>query len=405
MCSMKAFRLALVLVASCAAFADSVAQQSTPAAAAPTGSAPPRTFAQVVNQYFSQWDANGDGTLTPDEIGAAVANPQFHDEAAAALAAIHMVVRGGKYTLPSITQSYLVSSPLRETSTSGEQAVLQDDPAKPGKIDHPPAFQSRYRTVLRRLRTASRDLFPQSLPSLGACRQGPLGDCYFVSVVGAMVSRNPAAVKAMFTQNRDGSTTIAIGDGRKVKASPLTEAEIAISSYAGTNGLWLTVLENAYGKIRLEAQGANQQDEPDTDAIAHGGQPRLVINMLDGHQTRTILFVLGGERRGGPQFATTIRQDLIAALREHLLVATGTSTNAQLPPGINPHHAYAILGFNSGTGLVHVWNPHGNNFAPKGPDGLQYGYTTKAGEFDIPLKDWLQVYQYVTFEMQAPYRH
>src|SRR5271157_1483694 len=111
MCSMKNVLLVLVLVASCVTFADSVAQQNTPSDDASAKSGPPSTFAQVVNQYFSQWDSNGDGALSKDEIKAAVSNPKFHDEAAAAIAAIEKVVRHNKYTLPSITKDYLISSP------------------------------------------------------------------------------------------------------------------------------------------------------------------------------------------------------------------------------------------------------------------------------------------------------
>jgi hypothetical protein len=54
--------------------------------------------------------------------------------------------------------------------------------------------------------------------------------------------------------------------------------------------------------------------------------------------------------------------------------------------------------------LVRVWNPHGNNFTPEGPDKLQNGYTTKTGQFDIPLKDMLQRFSDITFETQAANR-
>ena len=181
----------LALAASCVTFADSVAQQNTPSDDASDKSGPPSTFAQVVNQYFSQWDSNGDGNLSKDEIEAAVANPKFRDEAAAAIATIEKVVRGNQYTLPPITRDYLVSSPLREPSTSDEQTDSADDVSKPENFDHAPAFQPRYLNAIRKLRHTSRDLFPQDLPSFDATHQGALGDCPFVSTVGAMVYREP----------------------------------------------------------------------------------------------------------------------------------------------------------------------------------------------------------------------
>lgn len=403
--SLKPLRLALLLAANVAAFATAAAQSGNATANATARGGPVPTFAQVVTQYFSQWDTNGDGTLTPEEIDAAVANPNFHGEPAAAIAAIKMVVRGGKYALPPLTEAYLVASPLREPATPDEQTDQLDDPAKPGRIDHPPAFQPRYRNALRRVRRVSRVLFAGgALPSLDACHQGPLGDCYFVSVVGAMVYRDPSTVQSMITQNDDGSYTIAFGDGQHVQLAPLTDAEIAVSSSAGANGLWLTVLENAYGELHVKTTTGDEAEGPDTDSIAHGGSPAPVIRTLDGHQTRVFGFVLrNGQRRGAP-FAATMQEDLTTALREHRLVASSTP-RTKLPPGVTPGHVYAVLGFDRDTGLLHLWNPHGNNFTPKGPDGRQNGYTTKAGQFDIPMTDWLQLYHGVTYETETPFQH
>jgi hypothetical protein len=253
-----------------------------------------------------------------------------------------------------------------------------------------------------KINTTPRNLFPQSLPSLDSCRQTGMGDCFFFAVVGAMVYQNPSAVKAMLTPSPDASTTVAFGDGHSVHVAPLTDAQIALSDTAGTNGLWLPVLENAYGKLRLEARQANTEVKPDTDAIAHGGDCADVIRKLTGCQPINIAFARARGLRGGANLTNIIRQDLTAALREHRLATAFTQSNSvqTLPPGLNNDHAYAVLGFNDTTGLVHLWNPHRNNFTPRGSDGPQYGYLTKAGQFDIPLSDLLQVFSGVTIETQ-----
>jgi hypothetical protein len=118
-----------------------------------------------------------------------------------------------------------------------------------------------------------------------------------------------------------------------------------------------------------------------------------------GHEARAVM--LRNIRAGGPQFAA-LRQDLIEAARDHRLMKTGTAQ--QLAPGITPKHAYAILGFDKRTDLVHVWNPHGKNFTPNGPDGPKNGYATKRGEFEIPLRDLLQLFQDIHFETEKPVR-
>lgn len=387
----------------CSVFAAMAGPTNTVSEPASIPSRPVPKFADVVNRCFSQWDLNGDGTLSPNEINSAVVNPAFHDEAAAAIAAVKVVVRGDKYNLPAITQAYLVSSPLREPSVTNE---LTDLPAGPTskKLDHPPAFQPRYRACLARLHRAAHELFPQSAPVLAACHQGPLGDCYLISVVGAMVDRDPARVQSFFAANADGSTRVAFANEHNVNVPPLTDAEIAISSSAGTNGLWLAVLENAFGKIVDKASVDNTNDKPDTDAIAHGGKPRTVINLLDGRQTRSFNLTQHRNPQRDPQFADTLGKAIAEALSDRQLVATVTPTNTPTAPGVNAKHAYAILNYNPDSKVAHVWNPHGNRFQPKGPDSRENGYTTRNGEFDIPLADLIQVFSAVIIETRAPFQ-
>jgi len=354
-------------------------------------------FAEVVKRYFSQWDANGDGILSNDEIDKAVMNPDFHDEVAAAIAAIKVVVRGGRYDLPPLTKEYLTASPLRETGVTADLTTQSVD-AAPGKVNRRPAFQPRFRAFLLRLHRTSRELFPQSLPEMTACHQGPLGDCYLISVVGAMVHRDPAAVKALFTPAADGTTKIAFGNGHNVEVKPLTDAEIAISSSAGTNGLWLATLENAYGKANNNPASEKAAAQLDTDVIAHGGKPRVVINTIEGHQTRSYSFVRHRSDTNDLQFPNELGKAIIDALNAHQIVAAVTPTNTVLPPGVNGKHCYAILGYDADRKVVHLWNPHGNRFTPKGQDSRQHGYTTLNGEFDMPLQDMIQVFSTVIIE-------
>jgi hypothetical protein len=252
--------------------------------------------------------------------------------------------------------------------------------------------------AMRKLHGTSRDLFPQNLPSFDATHQGKIGDCPFVSTVGAMVYRNPAAVKTMFSQNDNGSTTVSFGSGQSIKITRLTDADIAIWSSAGTNGLWLTILEKAYRRM---LEKISHPDSQDRRSIYEKFASTRTIEILDGYEIRKV--ALKSIQPGSPQFSK-LRHDLNAASNEHRLIKAGTP-KSEKTPGITPNHAYAILGYDIETDLVHVWNPHGNNFPPKGPDGLENGYTTKRGEFDIPLKDMIQIFADMTFETQTPSRH
>ena len=78
-----------------------------------------------------------------------------------------------------------------------------------------------------------------------------------------MVYRDPSAVKAMFTQNDNGSFTVNFGGGNSIKIAHLTDSDIALWSSAGTNGLWLTVLEKAYRRVLIRTERFNKQKKSD----------------------------------------------------------------------------------------------------------------------------------------------
>ena len=376
-----ALRLVLCLMATFGTFAKSFAQDATPT-----------PFPQVVSQNFSQWDINGDGMLSTDEIVAALSNRKIQGESAAAIVAIAKIVRADKYNLPPLTKDYLVSCPLKKQKSSDTDTDSEDDTSKPVKLNHSPAFQSLYLAALKRLQSTSRDLFPQNLPSIKGIHQG-LGDCTFVSTVGAMVHRDPAAVKAMFSQNDNGSITVHLGNGENIKIF-VTAADIALWTSAKTNGLWLTALEKAYRKSLAKTKNSDNTTTKSLH-LDRDERPNIyekfsgpTIEILTGNETRSVS--LKGIRLGSQQFSN-LRKDLIAAQRDHLLIKAGTAK-----------HAFAVLGYDKNQDLVHAWNPHGQDSIPNGPDSLQNGYTTRGGEFQIPLNDFIYFFVTVNFETQVP---
>jgi hypothetical protein len=347
-------------------------------------------FADVVNQHFSEWDKNGDGVLSKDEVFAAMENSKVRGEVAAAITAVGHGVRKAKHDLPPITEKYLVSSASNKALNSDEQTDDDIDSNSSGKAF---PFQENYQNALRKIHATSRELFPQGLPSFEATHQGQLGDCPFVSTVGAMVYRNPNAVKNMFTQNPDGSTTVSFGNGKSIKITHTTDSDIALFSSAGTNGLWFTILEKAYRRVLAakEYPGKNIYD---------GFGSSATIQILEGYEIKSFQL----ERiRSNASLLSELRSELISARNQNRLIKAGTPSK-ESTPAITPDHAYAVLDYDKQTDVCHVWNPHGNTFTPKGPDGLQNGYTTKRGEFDIPLKDLIQIFADVQIETENKLR-
>ena len=377
---------ALIIIAGCMPFSFLKAEDS------PGNSDSLKSFAAVVKEDFSRWDSNGDGQLSEDEIVAALNNPKIKNESAAAMVAIDKVIRHHKYNLPPLTKDYLISSPLKEASKSKEHADSADDGSKTEKYEFPPAFQPRYRDALNKLRVTSQELFPQSLPAFTATHQGTLGDCPFVSTVGALVYRNPADIKSMVKQNKDRTFTVMFGNGQTIKIAHLTDSDIAMWSSAGTNGLWLTVLEKAYR--RIQAQSLKKAN------VYEGFGSGLTVEIFTGHEVQNISFK--EYTPDSPKFAS-LRKKIEKAVSEQLLMKTGTG-GKKLPPGVPHGHAFAVLGYDKNTDLVQVWNPWRNNFAPGGPDGLKNGYKTKAGQFFVPLKEFVEIFNNINIETKTPYR-
>ena len=96
-----------------------------------------------------------------------------------------------------------------------------------------------------------------------------------------------------------------------------------------------------------------------------------------------------------------IRRDLAITLAHHRLAAVSMGdppAGQNKVPGLGYHHAYAILGFDPANGQLKVWNPWGQHFKPKGPEGPTHGFATEHGVFKIPLDTFYQLFSSVHLE-------
>ena len=432
----------------------------------------PPQFAEVVTEKFDAWDADDDGTLTATEIDKACVNGTIKGAEAAAVAALKRIVRSDKYELPALTLAYLTKANAptkrpaaekadadREDSTerdgAGDRNKPSDDapsptpaarPARPSasstvKLTTRPNFQRGFETCMTRIDKSDRTLFKSDEnPTIEHCHQGPLGDCFFVSVVGAAVKRDPAGFKQTVRELPEsggggggggGGYAVKFGSGKEIKVSPLTDAEIALSSTtsdkAGDEGLWLAVMEKAFGTSRMQDRPDRFTTESATDAIAQGGTTATVIRELTGHSTERIILKRRYRPVGLEQYDTNkrllphptpagsrvvmqsadnpeklaakIRDKVPAALKQGRIVATGTGEERQ-PPGISGKHAYAVLAYDDARDTLTLWNPHGNTYAPRGgkQPGLTTGYPTAAGIFELPLTEFVRIFNNVTIE-------
>lgn len=340
-------------------------------------------FLAEVGANFKEWDLDGDGTLSLEETTRLVPRGKIRDASAAALASVHLAQRRVPWRNAAFTREVLLAAPS-------------------GESDRRPPFEFFYLTGLNHIRNTERKLFAGDAPKLRTIRQGRLGDCYFLATLGAVVDRNPRDIARFIRPRADGWFDVRFADGKQVVVPPVSDSEIALGSSADQQGLWVNVLEKAYGEIIEVAQIRRGVFENALDALGDGGDPTTALSLLTGHDAGLLRFrpedpnAVPSDRRVAA-FVPATRALLLAQQRSGLLVCCATAS-ANVPPGMPKTHLYAILDFDSTRDIVSIWNPWGNHFEPKGRPGPTSGYRVQHGQFSVPLADFIRVFERVVYE-------
>jgi hypothetical protein len=346
--------------------------------------APSSQFLEQVRTHFAAWDRDHNGELSRDEINLSVIDPKVTGPAAAAVAALQRAARSSKYRLPALTPDNLAKCvPLPKDS----RGTLPD-------------FDALYTQSLNRIQKANRNLFSTGAPQLEALHQGRLGDCFCLAPLGALIYRDPQTVVRMFVLRPDGGYTVTFGR-HALPITALTDAELALTASAGPDGIWVNVYEKAIAEFRRRKSGKTAS-QSDIDVLAKGGSAGVALEWVTGHAITRFSCKPWREadvtEAKRAELLTDLRGQLTAAFAAKRLVCGGTSTSVKRPPAVLGNHAYAILGYDRAKDVVTLWNPHGNTFTPKGEPGLEHGYATSAGRFQVPLTELVRFFGGFSFE-------
>jgi hypothetical protein len=351
---------------------------------APTGGrADAVRLADVVASHFKAWDLDQDGRISAREIDVLMTRPSIRGEAAAALA----VLKERERAMPANARSeFEVGADQVEFLDSiGSHPVAYD--AANGELG-PFRSEAHFKHNLAVLRTLTPRLYAGDGPNFKVMKQGPIGDCYFFCLVGSVAARDPNRIWRMIQPGPQGSYDVHFLNGETFNVSAPTEAEMIVNNSASSleDGYWLCVLEKALGERMRETTRLPFQRTPEpTDAMASGGTPDLVINLFSGHRAERVLL---SELAQSPDWMDRVRAELRQVVADgRLATATVTAPPPGRPkiPGIGYRHAYAVLGYDPDNDLVTLWNPWGNDFQPKGPEGEIYGFKRVHGVFKIPF--------------------
>ena len=341
--------------------------------------APPLTFLQIMRANFLKWDKDGDDQLTRKEVNALVFRPDIRGRVAAAVATLHL---------------YLREHPQQQTIPKSDVV-----PAADGKAGL--NLEKVFDFYFRHISHTSREVFAENcVPSIESVSQGSLGDCFFLAALGSAIQRDPKAVKQMIRPFPDGSAEVAFLGGPKLRVRRMSDTEIALTSTAENQGMWLNILEKAYGQacLRRGTRGPKKHpDDLDIDIIARGGDARRTIELFSEHVGTLVTFrhdegeKLPPTAEEMPGLRNKIHRLLISRVENHSLMVAGT-TAGNLLPGIRAHHDYSVLGYDAEQRIVHLWNPQGK------PSGAGKDDPTNHGSFDLPLDDFLKSFGGLIYE-------
>src|SRR5262245_25474345 len=175
----------------------------------------PRSFDDLIQRHFTRWDGNNDGRLEAGEVNPQLIAPAIRGDEAAALASVHLYQRrvkdaDGKRTWPPLEKGFLLRSRAEH-----EEARRDVETAVPN-------FRTWFSDFSGRAARRQTQLFSADAPNLVGFKQGRLGDCFFLAVIGSAVHRTPDRLRNMIHEHADGSYSVTFGDGETVEVKHLT---------------------------------------------------------------------------------------------------------------------------------------------------------------------------------------
>ena len=333
-----------------------------------------QSASQTMQAVFSRIDGDSDGYLSRTELNAALHDSSFTGRDAAAVAAMNKYVGD----IEEYADDEMGDENDGVTMADLREFINQDDETATNISN---LVQYGNNTIA----STNRSLFPAGVSSIRPdnIRQGMIGDCYFLAAVASQ-ARTPEgrqAIHDMIGDNHDGTFTVTFPGRDPVTVSAPTDAELATYSSAGSDGLWLAVLEKAYAES--ENNGAIFPSENPYDEIGDGNYLSAGIEAMTGHSTDTddTAFTSLETTRSKLTDALSHGRVVSAGINEYPW-SSGTESNG-LPQG----HAYTVLSFDPASDTITLRNPWGRgepvNASGQPLDGNNDGtFTMTLAEFD-----------------------
>jgi hypothetical protein len=336
---------------------------------------------ELIEVRFPQWDSDHGGILDMQEVNRQIENQSVRGlEAAVMVVIFRQIFESGKSDRSSVTRQELLAS-----AADSE-------------------FQKAVQGASRKLETLDRHLFLATDPNLLSFHQGRVGDCYLLATIAAAVHRNSQSIRDMIRPEKNDAFEVVFGDGQKIRVPALTDSELLLGARMDdTHGIWLAVLEKAFGIIRehkkTEKTGIPLDPKEDApEEIIGGGRAAPIISLLTGHETESASNTQKVHKKNNFLTNQQFHELLVQLNRDRRLICTGVPRDGKRPPGIAGGHVYAVFGYDSTLRQLTIFNPWGQKFEPKGEPGPVNGYPTIHGTFNVPLEEFRSIFGGIVYE-------
>ncbi len=214
-------------------------------------------------------------------------------------------------------------------------------------------------------------------PSIAGLQQGPVGDCYWLSAVEAVVMKHPEIVTQTIKQLGPDKFELNFRGYKEPLEVTLTHAEMSQLSLDPQQGCWLTVLALGEAKIRNQ-----EPDLPEfwrqtpLGVVAHSGSQKQVFELLSGKKYVNVHLPRRNEQ-------------VIAAILSR-------TTREQMPVGLSTSdHCLSICDYNPDTKMLKILNPAGTSDEYQiSRSGLSV--SMKDGIFEMSLSDVCRAFSALT---------
>ncbi len=329
-------------------------------------------FISRVKANFAKWDKNKDGFLSKDELKDALKDPSNVGQDAIALATLYKFVD----QLQELSDDELG----RERS-----GVTLRDLDRVGSAE--PQLQQKLGANFQYLgsKVQGQTRLFEGEPDWQSVRQGSYGNCYFLAALVGKAKTDPGAIKRMIKDNQNGTYTVTFPGRKPVTITAPTEGERALSSSG--NGLWVAVLEKAWGTVCQDESWLFSDKNPFEEG-GSGGWGNRSIHSVTGKDSDTDILLLTSK--------STTRNKLEKALKNGKLVVACIYAGKDRQ-GLPAQHMYSVLAFDRASDRVTLRNPWGHTEVV-GQDGRSPRDGQDDGIFQLSLDEFCSLFSEVTYE-------